>query len=76
MTERYPYESEIDALMRAMREDPKIETERARNYQHWWQPDRKVLRDTCGGEADLGATPNERDMAYVCRRADPQGGRG
>lgn len=76
MTERYPYESEIDALMRAMREDPKVEAERASNYKHWWQPDQKRTRDAASCEADLGATHNERDMAYVCRRADPQGGRG
>lgn len=76
MSKHYKYESEIDALMRAMREDPKIEAERARNYQHWWQPDRKRARDTAACETDLGATHNERDMAYVSRRADPQGGRG
>lgn len=75
MTKGYAYESEVDAMMRAMREDPKIEAERARNYQHWWQPDQKRSRDAASGEADLGAAHNERDMAYASRRADPQGGR-
>ena len=52
MSKHYKYESEIDALMRAMREDPKIEAERDRNYKHWWQPDQKCMRDTASAEAD------------------------
>jgi hypothetical protein len=79
MTKGYEYESEIDALMRKMREDPKIEAERQRNWEHWWQPDRSRARDTSLNAAqeadDLGAAHNERDMAYAARRADPQGGR-
>ena len=75
MTKGYAYESEVDALMRAMREDPKIEAERLRNYQHWWQPEPQRLRDAAVSEPELGAAHNERDMAYASRRADPQGGR-
>ena len=75
MTERYKYESEIDALMRKMRDDPKIEAERQRNWEHWWQPDQSRTRDAAA-EEDLGAAHNERDMAYASRRADPMGGRG
>ena len=75
MTKGYEYESEIDALMRKMREDPKIEAERQRNWEHWWQPDRSRARDAALDAGDLGAGHNERDMAYAARRADPQGGR-
>lgn len=72
----YAYESEIDALMRKMREDPKIEAERQRNWEHWWQPDRAGRRDAAREPEELGPAATERDMAYAARRADPQGGRG
>lgn len=77
MTKGYEYESEIDALMRKMRDDPRIEAERQRNWEHWWQPDqaRARARDAASIDEELGAAHNERDMAYATRRADPQGGR-
>lgn len=76
MSKGYEYESEIDALMRKMREDPKIEAERQRNWEHWWQPDRSRARDAAAEAEELGPAAAERDMAYAARRADPQGGRG
>lgn len=75
MSKGYEYESEIDALMRKLREDPKIEAERQRNWEHWWQPDRSRVRDAAGETEELGPAPSERDMAYAARRADLQGGR-
>lgn len=77
MAEPYKYESEVDLMIRKMREDPKIEAERQRNWQHWWQPDIKQKRDAIAFLDDdaSGAGTGERDMAYHARRADPQGGR-
>jgi hypothetical protein len=68
------YESEVDALMRKMRQDPKIEAERQRNYQHWWQP-APAIRDASSPIQEVETQPMERDMAYASRRSQPQGGR-
>lgn len=68
------YESEVDALMRKMRQDPKIEAERQRNYQHWWQPV-PGIRDASSPAEEVETQPMERDMAYASRRSQPQGGR-
>ena len=68
------YESEVDALMRKMRQDPKIEAERQRNYQHWWQPV-PGIRDASSPAEEVETQPMERDMAYTSRRSQPQGGR-
>ena len=70
----YAYESEIDALMRKMRQDPKIEAERQRNWMHWWQPE-PAKRDASTLIEEVGAQPTELDMAYVSRKSQPQGGR-
>lgn len=70
----YAYESEIDALMRQMRQDPKIEAERQRNWQHWWQPE-PARRDVGRLIEEVGTQPAELDMAYVSRKSQPQGGR-
>jgi len=70
----YAYESEIDALMRKMRQDPKIEAERQRNWMHWWQPE--AAKRDAGTLIDAVETQSiERDMAYTSRRSQPQGGR-
>jgi len=73
MSKRNPYESEVDVLIRKLREDPKIEAERSRNWAYWWLRDRRP-RDvaTTNLEAELG--PPERDMAYAARRSDVVGG--
>ncbi len=68
------YESEVDTLMRKMRQDPKIEAERQRNYQHWWQPI-PGIRDASSPAEEVETQPMERDMAYTSRRSQPQGGR-
>lgn len=70
----YAYESEIDALMRKMRDDPKIEAERQRNWMHWWQPE-PAKRDTDTINDRVETQSIERDMAYASRRSQPQGGR-
>ena len=70
----YAYESEIDALMRKMRQDPKIEAERQRNWLHWWQP-APAKRDASTSREEVGAQNIELDMAYVSRKSQPQGGR-
>ncbi len=70
----YAYESEIDALMRKMRLDPKIEAERQRNWMHWWQPE-PAKRDAGTLIEDVDTQSIERDMAYTSRRSQPQGGR-
>ncbi len=69
-----PYESEVDLMIRTMRMDPKIEAERQRNWQHWWQQD-PLVRDASSPQDEVPAQGMERDMAYVSRRAQPQGGR-
>lgn len=69
-----PYESEVDVLIRTMRLDPKIEAERQRNWQHWWQQDASV-RDASSPQDEVPAQALEKDMAYVSRRAQAQGGR-
>jgi hypothetical protein len=74
MTERYKYESEVDAMIRKMREDPKIEAERKRNWQYWWQPEGMAARDANVKRENLGTQANERDMGYARRRDQPQGG--
>lgn len=68
------YESEIDALMRKMRQDPVIEAERQRNWQHWWQANPRS-RDATNVAEEVQTQEIERDMAYASRRAQPQGGR-
>ncbi|MHB1232382.1 MAG: hypothetical protein ACYCZQ_07375 [Burkholderiales bacterium] len=68
------YESEVDALIRKMRQDPKIEAERQRNYQHWWQQD-PARRDATTSIEEVETQSMERDMAYASRRSQPQGGR-
>ena len=68
------YESEIDALMRKMRQDPAIEAERQRNWQHWWNANPR-LRDAANVGEEVQTQEIERDMAYASRRAQPQGGR-
>jgi glycerol-3-phosphate dehydrogenase len=71
------YESEIDALIRKMREEPKIEAERQRNWSHWWNAN-PLRRDTvnAGNASDEVQTQEfERDMAYASRRSQRQGGR-
>ena len=68
------YESEVDALMRKMRQDPKIEAERQRNWQHWWQQD-PARRDATTPIEEVDTQSGERDMAYTSRRSQPQGGR-
>lgn len=70
----YAYESEIDALMRKMRQDPKIEAERQRNWMHWWQPE-PAKRDAGTLSETVDTQSIEYDMAYSRRRAQPQGGR-
>jgi len=70
----YAYESEIDALMRKMRQDPKIEAERQRNWMHWWQPE-PAKRDAYTLNEGVETQSIERDMAYTSRRSQPQGGR-
>ncbi|MDP1682926.1 MAG: hypothetical protein Q8L39_14290 [Burkholderiales bacterium] len=70
----YAYESEIDALMRKMRQDPKIEAERQRNWMHWWQPE-PAKRDADTLNEVVETQSIERDMAYTSRRSQPQGGR-
>ena len=70
----YAYESEIDALMRKMRLDPKIEAERQRNWMHWWQPE-PAKRDADTLNEGVETQSIERDMAYTSRRSQPQGGR-
>lgn len=70
----YAYESEIDALMRKMRQDPKIDAERQRNWQHWWQPE-PARRDADASDTRVETQSIERDMAYASRRSQPQGGR-
>ncbi len=69
----YAYESEIDALMRKMRDDPKIEAERQRNWMHWWQPE-PAKRDASTND-QVETQSIERDMAYTSRKSQPQGGR-
>lgn len=76
MTTGNEYESEIDALMRKLRADPKIEAQRQRYWAQWWQPDRSRRRDAASVTGDPGLAPHERDMAYAARRADVQGGAG
>ena len=68
------YESEIDSLMRKMRQDPAIEAERQRNWQHWWNANPQ-LRDAANVGEEVQTQEIERDMAYASRRAQPQGGR-
>ncbi len=68
------YESEVDALIRKMRQDPKIEAERQRNYQHWWQQD-PARRDATTPIEEVETQLMERDMANTSRRSQPQGGR-
>ena len=70
----YAYESEIDALMRKMRQDPKIEAERQRNWLHWWQPE-LPKRDATALLDSVETQSMEQDMAYTSRRSQPQGGR-
>ena len=70
----YAYESEIDELMRKMRQDPKIEAERQRNWLHWRQP-APAQRDAGKLREEVGAQNIELDMAYVSRKSQPQGGR-
>ncbi len=73
----HAYESEVDAMIRKLRQDPRIEAERQRNWAHWWQADTTRRRDATTVDDDAsGVAHNERDMAYAARRADPQGGRG
>ena len=69
------YESEIDALMRNMREQPKIEAERQRNWNHWWNAN-PLRRDTTDANDEVKTQEIERDMAYASRRSQSQGGRG
>jgi len=71
----HAYESEIDALMRQMRQDPKIEAERQRNWRYWWQAD-PAPRDSANVSDEVQTQEIEHDMAYASRRAQPQGGRG
>lgn len=68
------YESEIDALMRELRQDPKIEAERQRNWSHWWQGNQKH-RDSSNVADEVTTQEIERDMAYASRRSQHQGGR-
>ena len=68
------YESEIDALMRKMRQEPEIEAERQRNWRHWWQAN-PLPRDATNANDAVQTQDIERDMAYASRRAQPQGGR-
>ncbi len=70
----YAYESEIDALMRQMRKEPEIEAERRRNWSYWWQID-PAQRDSAYVNDAVKTQEIEHDMAYVSRRAQPQGGR-
>jgi glycerol-3-phosphate dehydrogenase len=69
------YESEIDALMRQMRAEPKIEAERQRNWSHWWQGN-PLPRDSANAGEEVQTQEIERDMAYASRRSQRQGGRG
>ena len=69
------YESEIDALMRKMREQPKIEAERQRNWSHWWNAN-LASRDSANTSDEVKTQEIEHDMAYASRRAQHQGGRG
>ncbi|MEO1766071.1 hypothetical protein [Thiobacter aerophilum] len=73
MSKANPYESEADILIRTLREDPRIETERSRNWAYWWQRDRRQ-RDQVAASLDVDLAPPERDMAYAARRADVVGG--
>lgn len=75
MKDAYRYESEADALLRRLREDPRIEAERRRNWEYWWQADRRRRRDGAAAP-DAGLAPPERDMAYAARRPDVVGGGG
>ena len=68
------YESEIDALMRKMRQEPEIEAERQRNWRHWWQAN-PAQRDATNAGDTVQTQSLEHDMAYASRRAQPQGGR-
>jgi len=68
------YESEIDALMRKMRQEPEIEAERQRNWRDWWQAN-PLRRDSTNADDVVKTQDLERDMAYASRRAQPQGGR-
>lgn len=73
MSKSNPYESEADILLRTLREDPKIEAERRRNWAYWWRRDRR-LRDVAPASLDADLAPPERDMAYAARRPDVVGG--
>lgn len=70
----HAYESEIDALMRKMRQEPEIEAERQRNWRHWWNANPQQ-RDSTNAADVVNTQEIERDMAYASRRAQPQGGR-
>lgn len=73
MSKYNPYESEVDALIRSLRADPKIEAERQRNWAYWWLADRR-RRDVVSGAPSVDLAPTERDMAYAARRPDVVGG--
>ena len=70
----YAYESEIDALMRKMRQEPAIEAERQRNWRYWWQTS-PAQRDSANVCDEVQTQEIDRDMAYASRREQPQGGR-
>lgn len=74
MTKGNPYESEVDALIRSLREDPRIEAERQRNWEYWWIADRRRRRDAIAAAPQADLAPPERDMAYKAREADAVGG--
>ncbi len=71
----HAYESEIDALIRKMRQEPAIEAERQRNWRYWWQANPR-RRDSANVNGVVKTQDIERDMAYASRRAQPQGGSG
>jgi hypothetical protein len=73
MNEAQPFESEVDVLIRTLREDPKIEAERQRNWEYWWLADRR-RRDAIAETLSADLAPPERDMAYRARRPDQVGG--
>lgn len=74
MPKSTPYESEVDALMRKLREDPLLERQRRSNWASWWFKARDRARDLLGSETDAPLLPMERDMAVRERQRDVVGG--
>lgn len=61
----HAYESEIDALMRKMRQEPAIEAERQRNWRYWWQAN-PAQRDSAN-VSDGSENPRNRARYGLCQ---------